>query len=63
MPRIYKPDAQAVRYKRSEEALREDGGKRLNIRLRGKAMKGLAKLMRRWKMTQTEAVNKLLEDL
>ena len=62
VPQIpYSPEAQAVRFQRSEQALKEAGGKRVNVRLRPAAAKKLERLKARWKTDQTGVINRLLE--
>jgi molybdenum cofactor biosynthesis enzyme MoaA len=61
MPRTYNPEAQAIRFARCEQTLKEAGGRRINVRLSPKAAKRLDTLMRKTKVSQTEAVNSLLE--
>lgn len=60
MPRTYNPEAQAERFARCEQALKEAGGRRINVRLSPKAAKRLDAVMRKAKVSQTEAVNSLL---
>ncbi len=60
MPKTYNPEAQAERFARCEQALKEAGGRRINVRLSPKATKRLDALMRKAKVSQTEAVNSLL---
>ena len=57
----YQPKAQAIRWANCEENLKDAGGKRVNVRLQPKANKALAKLMKRWQVDQTAAVNQALE--
>ena len=61
MIRTYDSEAQAVRFARCEQALKESGGRRINVRLSPKAAKRLDALMRKNKASQTQAVNTLLE--
>lgn len=60
MPKTYNPEDQAKRFARCEQALKEAGGRRINVRLTPKATKRLDALMRKAKVSQTEAVNSLL---
>lgn len=60
MPRTYKPKDQARRYAENEEALRADGGKRVNVRLRGDAVEALESIQAKHGMTQTEAIHMAL---
>lgn len=53
----YNAAAQAVRFSRCEENLKDAGGKRINVRLQPKAAKALAKMMRRGNINATTAVN------
>lgn len=59
-PKVYVPEEQARRYSTSEEQLVAAGGKRVNIRLRPKAVKAMRKVMKRHDCDQTEAINKAL---
>ncbi len=63
MPRIYKPTEQARRYVASEDALREAGGRRVNVRLQPKAAKALDAYMEKHDLDQTAAINRALEKL
>ena len=60
MPRTYDSEAQAARFAKCEQALKEAGGRRINVRLTPKAAKRLDSIMRKSKTSQTEAVNSLL---
>lgn len=57
MPRTYKPKDQARRYAENEEALRADGGKRVNVRLRGDAVAALQAIQAKHGISQTEAIH------
>ena len=57
MPRTYKPKDQARRYAENEEALRADGGRRVNVRLRGDAVKALQLIQIKHGISQTEAIH------
>lgn len=61
MGKIYNPSNQAERFARCEQALKEAGGRRINVRLQPKAAKALDRLMKRWGVDQTAAVNQALE--
>lgn len=60
--KTYNPKEQAKRYSASEQALIDEGGKRVNVRLRGPAMKALARVMKKRGLDQTEAINQILQE-
>lgn len=59
MPRTYKPQDQARRFAASEQALKEQGGRRINVRLRPEAARKLGALVEKYG-DQTSAVNAAL---
>lgn len=58
--RKYDPEAQAARFARCEEALKEAGGRRVNVRLSPKAAKAVDRAMKKAKCSQTDAINSML---
>ena len=58
--RPYKPEDQARRFAASESELKASGGRRVNVRLRGQAVKALERLMRKHGTDQTETINAAL---
>ncbi len=59
-PRVYSPAEQARRYAASEKALKEDGGKRFMLRLRGTAVEGMQAIMAEHDCNQTEAIERAI---
>ena len=60
MARSYNPNGQAERFARCEQTLKEAGGRRINVRLQPRAAKSLDKVMKKNRMSQTDALNYIL---
>ena len=58
--RTYKPKDQARRFTESEDLLRAEGGKRVNVRLRAPAVKALERIQKTRGIDQTAAINAAL---
>ncbi len=60
MARTYDPAGQAVRFAKCEQALKEAGGRRINVRLQPKATKAVERAMLKNGESLAAAVNRLL---